>query len=146
MMKNVQTRHFSCPPVTHLVQPGAQQSRDLLDQSVGGQEGVVLGGQLLHLLLVLIQLLEVVGRHGRNTAGLGLVNVLLVTEQTDAKLLTRDVLQPGREEILALQSRLRPGNTLSSSYPLEGPPWCGWRLYMICRYLRISPGDIFPIF
>ena len=101
--------------MTHLVQPGAQQSRDLLDQSVGGQEGVVLGGQLLHLLLVLIQLLEVVSRHGRNTASLGLVNVLLVTEQTDAKLLTRDVLQPGREEILAVQSRLRPGNTLRSS-------------------------------
>ena len=79
--------------MTHLVQPGAQQSRDLLDQSVGGQEGVVLGSQLLHLLLVLVELLEVVGGHGGDAASLGLVNVLLISEQTDAELLTRDVLQ-----------------------------------------------------
>ena len=83
--------------MTHLVQPGAQQSRDLLDQSVGGQEGVVLGGQLLHLLLVLVQLLQVVSGHGGDAGGLGLVNVLLVSQQTDSELLTGDVLQPGEK-------------------------------------------------
>ena len=88
------TAQIRLSSLSYLVQPGSQQSRDLLDQSVGGQEGVVLGGQLLHLLLVLIQLLEVVGRHGRNTAGLGLVNVLLVPEQTNPELLAGDVLQP----------------------------------------------------
>ena len=80
--------------LSHLVQPGSQQSRDLLDQSVGGQEGVVLSRQLLHLLLVLVQLLQVVGGHGGDTGSLGLVNVLLVAEQADSELLTGDVLQP----------------------------------------------------
>ena len=93
--------------MTHLVQPGAQQSRDLLDQSVGGQEGVVLGGQLLHLLLVLIQLLEVVSGHGGDAGGLGLVNVLLVSQQADSELLTGNMLQPRMERKLQLMIRAK---------------------------------------
>ena len=80
----------------YLVEARPQQSRDLLDQSVGSQESVVLSGQLLHLLLVLVEFLEVVSRHGGDAGSLGLVNVLLVSEETDTELLTGDVLQPER--------------------------------------------------
>ena len=80
-----------------LVEPWAEEPGDLLDQGVGGQEGVVLGRQLLHLLLVLVQLLQVVGGHGGDAGSLGLVNVLLISEQTDPELLTGDVLQPAEK-------------------------------------------------
>lgn len=80
--------------VSHLVKPRSQQSGDLLDQSVGSQEGVVLSRQLLHLLLVLVQLLEVVSGHGGDADRLGLVNVLLISQKADSELLTGDVLQP----------------------------------------------------
>ena len=45
----------------YLVKTRAQQPGNLFDQSVRGQEGVIGLGQLLDLLLVLVQLLEVVG-------------------------------------------------------------------------------------
>ncbi len=47
----------------HLVETGPEEPRDLLDEGIGGQEGVVTLRQLLHLLLVLVQLLQVVSRH-----------------------------------------------------------------------------------
>ena len=78
----------------YLVEAGSQEPGDLLDQGVGGEEGVIGGGELLHLLLVLVELLEVVGGHGGDAASLGLVNVLLVSEQTNPELLAGDVLQP----------------------------------------------------
>ena len=91
------TAQIRLSSLSYLVQPGSQQSRDLLDQSVRGQEGVVLSGQLLHLLLVLVQLLQVVSGHGGDAGGLGLVNVLLISQQADSELLTGDMLQPKME-------------------------------------------------
>jgi len=79
-----------------LVKPRPEQSGDLLDQSVRGQESVVLSRQLLHLLLVLVEFLEVVSRHGGDAGSLGLVNVLLISEETDTELLTGNVFQPER--------------------------------------------------
>ena len=61
-----------------------QETRDLLDEGVGGDEGIVLAGKLLDELLVLVELLEIVGAHGVNTTVLGTVNVVLVTEDADA--------------------------------------------------------------
>ena len=61
---------------------GTQETGDLLDQRVGGDEGIVLAGELLDQLLVLVQLLQVVGRHGVNTVVLGSVDIVLVTENT----------------------------------------------------------------
>ena len=80
--------------LSHLVKPGTQQPGDLLDQSVGGQEGVVLSSQLLHLLLVLVQLLQVVGGHAGQVLALGLVAVGLVSQDAHAELLAGNVLQP----------------------------------------------------
>lgn len=59
-----------------------QETRDLLDQGVGGDESIVLAGELLDQLLVLVELLQVVGGHGVNTVVLGPVDIVLVTEDT----------------------------------------------------------------
>ena len=80
----------------YLVKTRSQQSWNLLDQSVRSHEGVILGCKLLDLLLVLVQLLEVVGRHGVHAQGLSLVNVLLISQQTDLVLQLRNMLQPGK--------------------------------------------------
>jgi hypothetical protein len=42
---------------------GSEQSRDLLDEGLGSEEGVVLLGELLDELLVLVELLQVVNGH-----------------------------------------------------------------------------------
>jgi len=47
----------------HLIEPGAEEPVDLLDEDVGGEEGVVLLGPSFHLLHVLVVLLLVVGGH-----------------------------------------------------------------------------------
>lgn len=40
-----------------------QETRNLLDESLGSHESIVLLGQLLNELLVLVELLEIVDRH-----------------------------------------------------------------------------------
>ena len=81
--------------IPHLVETRSQEPGDLLDQSVGGEEGVILLGQSLDLLLVLVQLLQVISGHEVDTLGLGLVTMLLVTQQANLELLAGHVLQPG---------------------------------------------------
>ena len=66
-----------------LGQTGTQETGDLLDQGLGGDEGIVLAGQLLDELLVLVELLQVVDGHGVDTAVLGTVKIVLVTENAD---------------------------------------------------------------
>ena len=66
----------------------------MLDESVGGEEGIILLGQALHLLLVLVQLLQVISGHEVNALGLCLVAMLLISQQTNLELLARDMLQP----------------------------------------------------
>jgi hypothetical protein len=52
----------------------------LLDESIGSDEGIVLASKLLDQLLVLVELLQVIGRHGINTTVLGTINIMLITE------------------------------------------------------------------
>ena len=63
-----------------LGETGAQETRNLLDQSVGSDEGIVLAGKLLDQLLVLVELFQVIGRHGINTTVLGTIDIMLITE------------------------------------------------------------------
>jgi len=69
---------------TSLGETGAQETRNLLDQSIRCDEGIVLAGKLLDQLLVLVEFLQVIGRHGINTTVLGTINIMLVTENADA--------------------------------------------------------------
>lgn len=66
-----------------LGETGAEETGDLLNEGLGGDEGVVLAGELLDELLVLVELLQVVGGHGVDTAVLGTVEIMLVTENAD---------------------------------------------------------------
>ena len=87
--------HFKCVQ-TYLVEARAQKPWDLLDESVRGKEGVILLSQTLHLLLVLVKLLQVVGRHKVDALGFRLITMLLISQQTNLELLTRHMLQPKR--------------------------------------------------
>jgi hypothetical protein len=73
-----------------LGQTRTQQTGDLLDQGVGGDEGIVLASQLLDELLVLVELLQVVGAHGINTAVLRTIDIKLVTQNADAHVRAGD--------------------------------------------------------
>ena len=66
-----------------LGQTGTEQTGNLLDEGVGGDEGIVLASKLLDELLVLVELLEIVGAHGVDTAVLGTVDIVLVTKNAD---------------------------------------------------------------
>ena len=85
---------MSCILNSHLVETGSKQPGNLLDKSVRAEEGVVGLGQVLHLLLVLVQLLQVVGGHAGKVLALGLVAVGLVSQDAHAELLAGNVLQP----------------------------------------------------
>lgn len=69
-----------------LGQTRTQETRDLLDESLGSDEGIVLAGKLLDELLVLVELLQVISGHGVDTTVLGTIDIVLVTENA-AKLL-----------------------------------------------------------
>ncbi len=66
-----------------------QETRNLLDKSVGGDEGVVLASKLLDQLLVLVKLLQVVGRHGIDSAMLGTIDIVLISKNAADLLLAR---------------------------------------------------------
>ena len=61
---------------------GTQETRNLLDETLGSDESVVLASKLFDELLVLVQLPEVLGGHGIETVVLGTVKVVLVTKNT----------------------------------------------------------------
>ena len=61
---------------------GAEDTGDLLDEGLGGEEGVVLARELLDQLFVLVEFLEVFARHSIDAVVLGAVDVVLVAEDT----------------------------------------------------------------
>ena len=67
---------------------GTQETGDLLDETVGSKESIVLASKLLDELLVLVQLLEVIGGHGIDAVVLGTVEIVLVTKNTAIKLVS----------------------------------------------------------
>ena len=65
-----------------LGQTGTEQTGNLLDQSLGSKEGIVLASKLLDELLVLVELLEVINGHSIELVVLGTVEIVLVTKNT----------------------------------------------------------------
>jgi len=80
---------------THLVQLGTNKTRDILDESISGQESIVGRGPLLDGLLLLIELLQIIGRHGVDLKLLCDIEVLLISDDAHlsvgASLLGQDI-------------------------------------------------------
>jgi len=76
-----------------LVETGAQQTRNLLDERLRSEEGVVALGELLHQLLVLVELPQRFSIHAWEVVGFRLIAMLLVTKNANRELRTRDVLE-----------------------------------------------------
>lgn len=70
------------PRIHTLGQTGTQETGNLLDEGVGSKEGIVLASKLLDELLVLVELLQVISRHGIDAVVLGTVEIVLVTKNT----------------------------------------------------------------
>ena len=79
IVRNAPRYHCLCFLLT-LGKTGTQETRNLLDERVGGKEGVIFAGELLDHLLVLVELLQVIGGHGVNTVVLRAIDIVLVTE------------------------------------------------------------------
>jgi hypothetical protein len=90
--------------LTSLGELGSEKSGNLLDQSLGGNEGVVLLGELLDELLVLVELLEILNGHSINTNGLGSVDIESITKDTDGHVRSGDLgeLDGSRETLVSL--------------------------------------------
>lgn len=73
-----------------LGQTRAQQTGNLLDEGLRGDESIVLASQLLDKLLVLVEFLQVIRRHGVDTAVLGTVEIVLVTQYANGHVRARD--------------------------------------------------------
>lgn len=54
----------------------------MLDKSIAGDECIVLPSELLDELLVLIELLQIICRHGIDAVMLSSIDVMLVAEDT----------------------------------------------------------------
>jgi len=77
--------------LTGLVKTGSEKTGNLLDQNLGGEESIVLLGELLDLLLVLVELLQVINRLELHTDLLGLIAVKGITENANRHLGAGDV-------------------------------------------------------
>jgi len=93
-----------CRELSGLGETGTEETGNLLDEGVRGNEGIVLLRQLLDELLVLVELLQVISAHGIDTMVLGTINVVLVTENANAHARTGDggELDGSRETLVTL--------------------------------------------
>ena len=90
--------------LTDLVETRTQETRNLLNQSLGGKESIVLLGELLDELLVLVKLLKIINRLEFHTGTLGLITMESITEDTDGHVGTSNVgeLDGTRETLITL--------------------------------------------
>jgi len=90
--------------LANLVETGTEKTGDLLDESLRGNESIVLLGELLDELLVLVELLQILNRLELHTGSLGLVAVESITENADGHLGTGNIgkLDGTRETLVTL--------------------------------------------
>jgi len=87
-----------------LGQTGTEETRDLLDQSLGSQEGIILLGELLDELLVLVQLLQIIDRHILEVDLLSTIDISSISKDADGHARTGNVreLDCSRETFVPL--------------------------------------------
>jgi len=90
--------------LTGLMETRTQQTRNLLNESLGSKEGIVLLRKLLYQLLVLVELLEVINGHELKAGGLSLVAMEGITKNTHGHLGAGNVgeLDGTRETLITL--------------------------------------------
>jgi len=89
--------------LTGFVQTWSQQSRNLSDQSIGGQESVVFFGELFNQLFVLVELFQVFDGHVWDVMFDGFIDMGLVTEDANGKFWSSGVWElDGTGESLVL--------------------------------------------
>jgi len=120
-----------------LVETWTQETWDLLDERLGGEEGIVLLGQLLDQLLVLVQLFQVVHAHEGHALVLGLVTMSLVSEDADSELWSWNMLQPIAVPCNLLYDKKKCSTVFRKS-PQYLRPWVGVRQGWILRNTRLS--------
>jgi len=88
-----------------LGETGAEETRDLLDECLGGQEGVVLLGELLDELLVLVEFLQIVSGHVLEVNLLCAIDVSSIGENAERETRARNVreLDGTRETLITLR-------------------------------------------
>jgi len=88
-----------------LGETGTEQSRDLLDEGLGGEEGLVLLRKLLDELLVLVELLQVVDGHVLDLDLLSSIDIGSISENADGHPGSGDVgeLDGSRESLIPLR-------------------------------------------
>jgi len=79
--------------LSSLVKSRSQQPGNLLDQSIRSHESIIGLGQLLHFLLILVQLLEIFLGHTGQTVSLGFITVLLISKHAHLELCAGNVTQ-----------------------------------------------------
>jgi hypothetical protein len=80
--------------LANLVETGTEKTGNLLDESLGSDESIVLLGELLDELLVLVELLQILNRLELHTSSLSLIAVESITENADGHLGTGNVGKP----------------------------------------------------
>jgi len=90
--------------LSSLGKTGSEETGDLLDESLGGQEGIVLLGELLDELLVLVELLQVISGHVLHLDLLRAINIRGIGKNADGETGTGDVreLDGSRETLITL--------------------------------------------
>jgi len=89
--------------LTELVHGRSEETRNLLHDGGRGKEEVVAVGELLDLLLVLVERLETLDIHARDASGLGLLDVLGITKDATGHAWARNVRElDGTGETLIL--------------------------------------------
>jgi len=94
-----------CWELSSLGKTGSQETRNLLDESLGGQESIILAGKFLDELLVLVQLLQIIRRHSINTQMLSSIQIVLIAENANAHAWSWDCwkLDGSRETLVTLR-------------------------------------------
>lgn len=83
-----------------LGETGTQETGNLLDETLGSDESIILASKLLDELLVLVQLTEVLSRHAIEAVVLSTVKIVLVTKNT---IYDRQLLIPSHSFIILLR-------------------------------------------
>jgi len=104
LVSEVLSVRYRCGELASLGETGTKKTRNLLDESLRGQEGIVLLGELLDKLLVLVQLLQIVDGHVLQVNLLSTIDIGSICENADGHARAGNIgqLDGARETLISL--------------------------------------------